>query len=75
MFDDISNLFNIFLTLSGIVAGPLIKKFGWRLVTVIGSVISAIGFFASSFSPNVYLLYLTYGGLTGKCFYVYYLLM
>ena len=52
--------------ISGIIAGPLIKRFGWRIVTICGSVLSAIGFFTSSFAPNVYLLYFTYGALTGK---------
>ena len=51
---------------SGIVAGPLIQRFGWRPVTICGSILSAIGFFSSSFANNVYLMYFTYGGLTGK---------
>ncbi len=36
-------------------------------MTICGSVLSAVGFFASSWAPNVYVLYLTYGALTGSC--------
>lgn len=50
----------------GIVSGPLIRKFGWRKVTICGSVLSAIGFATSGLATNVYLLYFTYGVLTGK---------
>lgn len=49
----------------GIIAGPLIKKFGWRSVAISGSVLSTIGFVSSSFVNNIYLLYFTYGVMTG----------
>ncbi|CAD5116912.1 DgyrCDS5753 [Dimorphilus gyrociliatus] len=48
-----------------IIAGPLIKRFGWRTVAITGSVLSTIGFVSSSFVKNVYVLYFTYGVMTG----------
>lgn len=53
------------LYLTGIIAGPLIKKFGWRSVAIAGSILSTIGFVSSSFVNNIYVLYLTYGVMTG----------
>lgn len=53
------------LYFTGIVGSPLIKRFGWRAVTIFGSVLSAIGFATSALAPNIYVLYLTYGVLTG----------
>ena len=38
---------------------------GWRLTTIIGSVIAAAGFILSAFVPNVYFLYITAGVLIG----------
>jgi len=50
-------------------AGPLASymttKLGWRLTTVIGSVCAAAGLALSSVAPNVYVLYVTGGGLIG----------
>ncbi|KAI0237018.1 Monocarboxylate transporter 12 [Lamellibrachia satsuma] len=53
------------LYFTGIVASPFIKKFGWRVVSITGSVLSAVGFATSALAPNVYTLYFTYGVLTG----------
>lgn len=53
------------LYFTGILSGPLIKRFGWRKVTIFGSILSAIGFGTSSLAPNIYMLYFTYGVLTG----------
>ena len=41
------------------------NKVGWRLTTIIGSVIAAAGFILSAFVPNVYFLYITAGVLIG----------
>ena len=59
--DSISNC--LFL---GLVAPSLLKKFGWRLVTIGGAVISTVGFGVSAITPNIYLLYFSYGCLTGR---------
>lgn len=41
------------------------EKFGWRIITIVGSIISCIGFMASAGVTNVYQLFFTYGILTG----------
>ena len=51
--------------LPGPVASFLTNKVGWRLTTVIGSVIAAAGFMLSAFVPSVHFLYLTAGVLIG----------
>ncbi|ELU17411.1 hypothetical protein CAPTEDRAFT_225743 [Capitella teleta] len=53
------------LYLTGIVSGPLIRRFGWRKVTIFGSILSAVGFASSALANNVYVLYFTYGVMTG----------
>jgi len=53
------------LYLTGLISGALVERFGWRFVTILGSLLSAIGFATSSFAPNIYVLYFTYGVVTG----------
>jgi len=53
------------LYFTGLASGAMVERFGWRIVTMLGSVISAGGFLASSFTTDIYLLYVTYGVLTG----------
>jgi len=50
---------------AGPVASFLTNMVGWRLTTIIGSVIAAAGFILSAFVPNVYFLYITAGVLIG----------
>ncbi len=50
---------------TGIIGGPLLKIFGARNVVIAGSILCAAGCLASAFAPNVYVLYFTYGTLTG----------
>ncbi|CAH1782386.1 unnamed protein product [Owenia fusiformis] len=50
---------------TGIVVGPLMKRFGCRAVTFAGSVLSTIGFLTSALVNNIYILYFTYGVLSG----------
>uniref|UniRef100_A0AC35U6L3 MFS domain-containing protein n=1 Tax=Rhabditophanes sp. KR3021 TaxID=114890 RepID=A0AC35U6L3_9BILA len=59
--------------LVGPIVGGLVNKYGSRDVVVVGSIISAIGFFASSFSPNVYVFLFTYGLIGGIGFGCIYL--
>ena len=47
------------------MASYLTNKLGWRLTTVIGSVIAAAGFMLSAFVPSVHFLYITAGGMIG----------
>ncbi len=61
----IGSIQTFFLHFTGIIGGPLLKIFGARNVVIAGSVLSAAGCLASAFAPNVYILYFTYGTLTG----------
>ena len=47
------------------VAASLTERFGSRLIVIAGSLISAAGLVASSFSPSLQLLYATYGIVWG----------
>ena len=35
------------------------------MVTVLGAVTAGVGYLASAFAPSIYVMYVTYGGLTG----------
>ncbi|CAD5116583.1 DgyrCDS5460 [Dimorphilus gyrociliatus] len=61
----IGSIQSCLLYLVGIIGGPLIRRFGWRVVAISGSILSAIGFASSGLVNNLYLLYLTYGIITG----------
>ena len=50
----------------GIIVEPLIKRLGWRGATICGSVLSAFGLCISALSNSVYVLYFTYGILSGN---------
>jgi len=50
---------------SGPIASYLTNKLGWRVTTVIGSVIGAAGLMLSAVAPNVYFLYFSAGCLIG----------
>ena len=52
-------------TLLGPVASYLTNKLGWRLTTVIGSVIGGAGLMLSAVAPSVYFLYFSAGVLIG----------
>ncbi|XP_005104289.2 uncharacterized protein LOC101856201 [Aplysia californica] len=49
----------------GPLISALLKRFTVRQVTIAGSLLSTLGFIASVFSPNVYVLILTYGVIGG----------
>ena len=50
----------------GLFAGPLGKAVGWRQISIAGGIISGIGYGLSALAPNIYVLYLTCGVLTGN---------
>jgi len=54
-----------FIMLVGPISSSLVNKFGARLTCIAGALISAISIFISTFSPNVYLLMVSYGMLGG----------
>ena len=51
--------------LSDLFASQLLELVGARKFGVIGTMMLAAGVVGSAFVPNVYVLYLTYGVLTG----------
>ena len=51
--------------LFGPVAGRLTDCFGARVVVICGSLMSAAGLMLTSLVPNLYLMLLTYGGMSG----------
>ena len=50
----------------GPVAGVLANRFGCRKVVMGGTLISVIGLLVSTVSPNVEVLIITFGIITGK---------
>ncbi len=58
---------------TGVLAAPLIKKYSYRNIAIIGSVLSALGMVSSAFVPNIYFLYVTYGLMSGLGFGFMYL--
>ncbi|XP_060565324.1 monocarboxylate transporter 13-like [Ruditapes philippinarum] len=50
---------------SGLLASILVKRFGCRIVTISGAIICCVGYILSIFVPNVYILYLTMGLVSG----------
>lgn len=61
----IGSLFMAMPLLSGPVASFLTDRYGCRKVTIIGSILASIGFFASSFTESVEMLFFTFGIFAG----------
>ncbi|OTF73268.1 hypothetical protein BLA29_001418 [Euroglyphus maynei] len=57
----------------GVFVSSLVNRYGCRPITIIGSIIAAIAFAISTLAPNVYILLLTYGVVTGCSFGLIYL--
>ncbi|XP_060069114.1 monocarboxylate transporter 12-like [Ylistrum balloti] len=49
----------------GLVSGALINRFGYRRLVITGSVIASVGLFLSTFSPNLDVMILLYGVVSG----------
>ena len=52
--------------LSAPISGALLNTYGSRPVVIIGSILAAVSFVASTFSPNIYVHYVLYGLLGGS---------
>jgi len=50
---------------SGPIASYMTNRLGWRLTTIIGSVLASAGLCLSAVAPSVFFLYFTAGGLLG----------
>ncbi len=69
----IGSIQGFMLYFTGVIAAPLIEFYSYRTIAITGSVISAFGMLLSAFSPYLYVLYMTYGLLTGLGFGFMYL--
>ena len=58
--------FLIFYAITMPVAGGFIDKYGPKLVTIVGGLVVAIGWFLSGFVSNITLLVVTYGVIAGS---------
>ena len=50
---------------TGPLSAVLTNRFGYRLICMIGGFIGATGFIFSYYASNIYLMYVSYGALTG----------
>lgn len=61
----IGSLFMAMPLLSGPIASYLTDRYGCRKVTIVGSILAAIGFIISAFTDSVEMLFLTFGVFAG----------
>ncbi|KAG5876022.1 hypothetical protein JTB14_009811 [Gonioctena quinquepunctata] len=61
----IGSLFMAVPLISGPIMSALVDKYGCRIMTIIGGIISAIGFIISSKANSIGIMYLTFGILSG----------
>jgi len=54
-----------FIMLVGPISSSLVNKFGPRVTCIIGALVSSLSIFVSTFSPNIYMLMISYGVLGG----------
>ena len=48
------------------MASALINCYGCRVVTIAGGIVTCVGLILATYSPNVDVLILTYGGISGE---------
>ncbi|XP_046557850.1 monocarboxylate transporter 12-like isoform X2 [Haliotis rubra] len=60
-----SSLHSATYCITGLVGGGLIDRFGCQTLTVTASLLTSAGFIISMFSPNIVMLCVVYGVLTG----------
>lgn len=58
---------HIIVFLSAPLAGVLVNRFGWRIVTFGGGILTCAGLLLSTVSTNLAMLCLFYGIVTGYC--------
>ncbi|XP_068973670.1 uncharacterized protein [Bombus flavifrons] len=61
----IGSLFMAVPLLSGPIMSALVDRYGCRSMTIVGGLISGIGFVLSSFSNSIEVMYLTFGVIAG----------
>jgi MFS family permease len=50
----------------GPIASSLVNRYGCRVVTIVGAVFASFGIAVSAAAPNIVVLYLTIGLITGE---------
>lgn len=61
----IGSLFMAVPLLAGPIMSALVDRYGCRSMTIVGAIISTIGFVASSFANNIIVMYFTFGVIGG----------
>ncbi|XP_013381568.1 monocarboxylate transporter 12-like [Lingula anatina] len=61
----IGSILTAAMHLIALPAGMMCEKFGYRVVSISGSVIATVGFVLSAFAPSIYVLYVTLGAVVG----------
>lgn len=61
----IGSLFIAVPLLSGPVMSSLVDKYGCRNMTILGGVISTVGFVLSAYAKSIYVMYVTFGVIAG----------
>ena len=51
---------------AGLVTGPVLGRVGGAVTLVAGGVLCFVGCLGSSLAPNIYVLIVCFGGLTGR---------
>ena len=49
----------------GTLVSAMTNRFGYRKITILGAIVTAVGFVLSSFATEIYQLYITFGILPG----------
>lgn len=61
----IGSLFISVPLICGPLMSALVDRYGCRKMTILGSIVSTIGFIGAAYSPSIYVLCLTYGIIAG----------
>ncbi|XP_054282320.1 monocarboxylate transporter 14-like [Macrosteles quadrilineatus] len=61
----IGSLFMAVPLMSGPICSALVDRYGCRWMTILGGLISGLGFILSTFCDTIYLMYLTFGVIAG----------
>lgn len=61
----IGSLFMAVPLMSGPICSALVDRYGCRWMTILGGVISGVGFILSTFCDSIYLMYVTFGVIAG----------
>lgn len=64
----VGNIMLLVFNFSGLIAGPALKSFSYRKVSMIASVVSAFGMVLASFAKNKWHLIASYSVFTGTYF-------